>query len=137
MITSNLEIMENLKDCEHFLGCFSISNLPNFPKTIPSSLILNLKGHWVAVMLLEETCLYFDSFGNRNICSEIIDFLGVKYTSILINTVRIQNYSSIKCAEFCLAFIKNVDSCETYLSFLNKFDIKSRKNNDNIVKQLY
>ena len=87
--------------------------------------------------MVEENCYYFDSLGNKKMSPEIVDFLKMKYTTTLFNTERIQDYTSIKCGEFCLAFIRNVHSYNSYLSFLNKFDIENRKNNDTIVKHLY
>lgn len=137
MITSNFEITENLKDCSHFLGCFLLKNLPSFPQNFPASLILNIEGHWVAIYLLEDNCLYFDSFGNRKerLSHNLLNFLN-KYTNILVNVERVQDYFSFNCAEFCLSFIKNVYSPESYRLFLENFDIKNRKNNNKIVKHL-
>ena len=142
MITSNIEITKYLKDCRHFLGCFSSTNLPNFPQKLPTSLIVNVSGHWIAILLLKDVCLYFDSFGsqkyrNEKICYEVLNFLDNKYTTLFVNGERVQDYSSIKCAEFCLAFIKNVNSLDSYQLFLNNFDSKNKKNNDYIVKDLY
>ena len=61
------QIESYLTDSVHFNGCFSKSNLPTFPdeNKLPISLIIHNNGHYVAILLREDYCLYFDSFANK------------------------------------------------------------------------
>ena len=139
-------IEEILKDSNHFLGCFSKSNLPPFPKIFPKGLIINNNDkefpHWIAIVLLENNCLYFDSFGYNKeyIENEIVAYLQSGYNrriKVVLNSKRIQTYASKNCAEYCIAFIKNVTNEENFVSFLKQFEYMNRYSNDNYVKYLF
>lgn len=133
MLESNIEIEKYLQNYDHFLGCFSKSNLPSFPTKFPSTIIINdNKEHWVSVVLFENKCFYFDSFGVETVDEEIIKFLKFKYSEIFANKQVIQDVSSYSCGKFCVAFIKNVSSKETFISFLTLFSDILLKN-DSIV----
>ena len=140
LISKNIEILEYFKNSkETFLGCFSIATLPEIPNKFPSSFMINTRGHWVAIVFLQDVCLYFDSFADKSYLKiEIIDYLQKKYNeeNIFINTKIIQDDNSLKCAEFCISFIKNVHSLKSYEEFLNQFETNKNKN-DEIVKKLY
>ena len=131
-----------LNNNKYFLGCFSIFNLPKF-LFFPCSLIINNEKkfpHWISILLLEDTCIYFDSFGTKTLPIHILYFLLHIYKDreikIFFNLKRIQSYSSYNCADFCIKFIQFVNSKHTFKSFLTKFDYKKQKNNDIIVKSL-
>ena len=131
------EIEEYFKNHKNFYGCFLNTELPIFPNEFPFYMIICNCKHFTAILgLKEDSCLYFDSFGvKNNIPSEIIEFLNQKYKNIIINLNQIQDFKSYKCAKFCLAFVENVYSIESYLVFLNKFD-ENKMINDCIVEKL-
>ena len=138
VISKNIEILEYFKNSKEFLGCFSTSKLPEIPMKFPSSFMVNTKRHWVAIVFLQDICLYFDSFADKKYLKiEIINYLKKKYNdeNIFINKKIIQDDSSLQCAEFCISFIKNVHSLESYKHFLNQF-ICTKNKNDEIVKTL-
>ena len=56
-----------------FLGCYSKSNLPDFPSnTTEAAMIINTENeHWVAIVLTDTECFYFDPLANENIETEI------------------------------------------------------------------
>ena len=140
------EITNYLKKFKHFYGCFSKSSLKNKnyildldkcdKLSLKSIIINNDKEHWVALILLNNICLYFDPDYNGAICEEILLFLQKRYKCIIANTQKIQHSESYICAKYCIAFILFVNSKKSYMSFLNKFDYKNTKKNDIIVNNL-
>ena len=138
MLSTNIEILEYLKDKEDFLGCFTTKKLPSFPNKFPATMMIIVDKHWIALILLKDVCLYFDSFAHTRHFNMISHLLKNKYNykKIIVNSKVIQNNKSKKCAEFCIAFIKNVNSIESYEIFLNKFYVK-KIINDNVVKLLF
>ena len=137
-MTSSTEIESYLVDEKQFLGCFPRNKLPVFPKTFPKSFIINTHDsskpgeHWVALVLFKKICFYFDSFGLPIVDSVIVKYLR-RYTKVTFSNTCIQDITSNKCGQFCIAFIQNVRSKRTYSQFVNKFDLVNLKINDNIV----
>lgn len=156
------KIEKHLKRKRRFLGCFSKNNLPRFPSVLPASIIINDENpnekHWIAIQLLPDKCLYFNSFGITEVINikksqplgylkrvsaiiepEIIDFLRKKYNlqNILLNSYQIQDYKSKKCGLYCIAFIKNVFSVASYIKFIDKFDKNKTICNDKILKHCF
>ena len=108
------EIENILLTSKNFLGCFPMNELPPFPHTLPSSLIVNTdistgRGeHWLALILKDDGCLFFDSFGVPLLDETLIEYLSYYYNSITYSDVALQDFRSEKCGEFCILFIKNV-----------------------------
>ena len=49
-----------LKNEKKFIGCYSMSNLPTFPKVLPATMIINIDNiHWVALVLTDKNCISF------------------------------------------------------------------------------
>ena len=91
--------------------------------------------HWVTVKMTKDNCFYFDSFGvgivNENIMKFVSNYKKVVYSGICIQDIR-----SNKCGEFCIAFLKNVNSRDNYDRFINVFDDCDLYKNDFIVNDI-
>ena len=66
------QIKKRLQNEKSFMGCYPKDKLPSkFPKILPKSIIINTGQsstsgeHWVALLLLRTSCLYFDSWHFR------------------------------------------------------------------------
>ena len=136
-----------MKNDISFMGCYAEDKLPIFfPKKFPKKLIVNTGHsstsgeHWIALILQRETCFYFDSFGIEIVDEKVLEFLRKHYEQYTFNSVCIQHYKSEKCGEFCIAFLKLVNSKNSFEKFINLFSSKSLKTNDkkisNILKLL-
>ena len=133
-MTSSRKINLILRHEEHFLGTYHVNRLPQFPLEFPRSFIILTNNHWVAVNLVNEReCLYFDSFGELIKDEKLILYLSIHYKYVTISRLKIQDNNSVKCAQFCMAFIKIVSSKKSFRHFLNMFDEESCYINDLIV----
>ena len=59
--------------------------------------------HWIALYILDNDAIYFDSFGVEHIPKEMKYFINNK--NITKNIFRLQTYYSIMCGYFCIGFI--------------------------------
>ena len=59
--------------------------------------------HWIALYILDNDAIYFDSFGVEHIPKEMKNFINNK--NITKNIFRLQTYYSIMCGYFCIGFI--------------------------------
>ena len=66
---------------------------------------------------LNNTVIYFDSFGVEDIPKEILKFLSNK--SIQENIFRTQAYDSVMCRYFCIGFIDSMLAEKTLTDFTN------------------
>ena len=136
------EIENILLTSKNFLGCFPMNELPPFPHTLPSSLIVNTdistgRGeHWLGLVLTKNKCFYFDSFGAPIIEDIIISYLQQKYTKVIINNECIQHTFSTSCGLFCIAFIKYVKTKSNFETFISRFNLHNVLDNDKIVLSL-
>lgn len=139
------EIENALSIKKNFIGCFPEDNLPSLPKNLKlysKSLIINTrpsneKGeHWVAIIIHNQKCFYFDSFGLPILSMKLIKFLH-PFHVVSYSDVCIQNLSSNSCGKFCIAFIEYVKSKKSYEKFLFMFDNINLENNDKIVEDIY
>ena len=136
------EIENILLTSKNFLGCFAMDELPSFSQRIPASLIVNTDistrtgDHWLALVLKEDECFYFDSFGLPILEETLINYLKPHYHKVTYADVCIQHVSSNKCGEFCILFVKYVNSKSTYERFLSEFNPFNIKENDIIVTSL-
>ena len=140
-MTSSIYIESYLAEDDQFLGCFPKNKLPPFPSQFPKSLIVNTDEaskpgeHWVALVLTNKKCFYFDSFGLPIVDFQISRFLK-GYEKVSYSNTCIQDVKSNKCGEFCIAFLQNVKSKKSYMEFVNKFDVFNLKLNDEIVNYI-
>ena len=136
------EIENILLTSKNFLGCFPMDELPSFSQRMPASLIGNTDistrtgDHWLALVLAEDECFYFDSFGLPILEKTLINYLKLHYHKVTYSNVCIQHLASNKCGEFCILFVKYVNSKSTYESFLSEFNHFNIKENDVIVTSL-
>ena len=122
------EVNEHMKDEEEFIGCFPYDKLPKIKdKKKNFSLIINtgdsqsLGEHWLAVKVNNQKCFYFDSFGLPIINDMIKDFLR-QYEKCFYSNVCVQDINSKVCGNLCIMFIKNVNSYDDYVTFINLFE---------------
>ena len=135
------EIENILLTSSNFLGCFPLNELPPLLQSLPASLIVNtdisteIGEHWLALILEEEECFYFDSFGLPIEDETLLKYLEPYYDKVTYSDVCIQHVTSNKCGKFCILFVKNVNSKSSYENFLSKFSHSDLKKNDIIVEK--
>ena len=101
---TNFKISEYYENKPRFNGVYSRDNLPKTVKN--GAYVINLDEyadigtHWVALYVLNNEVIYFDSFGIEHIPKEIIKFIRNK--NIKANIFSLQAYHSIMCGNFVL-----------------------------------
>ena len=107
---TNFEIKEYYENEPKFNGVYSRDNLP---KTIKNgAYVINLYEyadlgtHWIALYVKNNGVIYFDSFGHKNIKTNIF---------------RIQSYNSILCGYFCIKFIDSMFVGKSFIDFTSLF----------------
>ena len=125
-----------LKNEKKFIGCYSMSNLPTFPKVLPATMIINIDNiHWVALVLTDKNCFYFDSLAVP-IKKRLLNFINIRYSMYYFNNNKIQCKKSNACGLYCCAFIKFVKTKTSYCNFLNFFSYKTVRNDDIVINKL-
>ena len=130
------------------VGVFSKNQMPK--ERVTGSYVINLQDaedgegtHWVACKIFDnKTCCYFDPFGLPP-PPDVSEFLML-FKPIASNNRTIQDFKSIKCGYFCLAFIKYFDDFntkkrdvyETYDDFINAFSNNSKVNDKVVIEML-
>ena len=124
-----------------FNGTFSIDNIPVFNDDV-FSIIINLSKqneigtHFIAVYVLENKIIYFDSFGNQLNNSSLKRYLKKYKKPIILSKIQIQNLLSSHCGFFCIAFILCIENNITLDNFLKKFYRKKLHLNDYICVEI-
>ena len=124
-----------------FLGVYACDDIPEVMH-FPCSIIVNTDkrdepgNHWVALYLLKEECLYFDSFGVSVLEASLLSYLKRYYKKVLFNKICIQPIESTLCGFYCISFVQNVSSAISFNNFLLKFDFVNLHKNDNTVLKL-
>ena len=109
-----------------FIGCFPHDQLKPIKRKSNISIIIkttnseSIGEHWVAMKMTNDKCFYFDSFGKEIINENIKHFANI-YENVIYSKRCIQDIQSVKCGEFCIAFVNNVDSIKNYKHFINTF----------------
>jgi hypothetical protein len=140
LLTTNNNIEYLLQNVNHFLGCFPLDRLPPFPTTFPKSMIINTQTsaqtgeHWVAVVLTETKCYYFDSFALPIIKPNIHMYLEPHYKNICYLDIRIQDIASNYCGAYCVCFVLHVRDDVTYDNFIGHYYSANLLQNDEILK---
>ena len=97
------KLMEKIS--RSFNGTFSIDNIPVFDDDV-FSIIINLSKqneigtHFIAVYVLENKIIYFDSFGNQLNNSSLKRYLKKYKKSIIFSNIQLQNLLSSHCGFF-------------------------------------
>jgi hypothetical protein len=134
------QVISTIDNRKQFLGCFPLDQLPDFPTQFPKSCIINTQTstkvgeHWIALILTNKHCFYFDSFGLPIIDQRIIEYLNPHYTIVRYSDVCIQHIESDKCGEFCIVFVTHVNSKTTYEQFISQFNLEDVRENDIIIE---
>ena len=135
---NNIEYL--LQNVDHFLGCFLLDRLPPFPTTFPKSMIINTQAstqtgeHWVALVLTDTNCYYFDSFALPIIQPNIHMYLQLYYKNICYLDIRIQDITSNYCGAYCVCFVLHVRDDVTYDNFIGHYYSANLLQNDEILK---
>ena len=135
----NIEYL--LQNVDHFLGCFPLDGLPSFPTSFQKSIIINTQPsghpgeHWVALVLTETNCYYFDSFGLPTVPLNIKMYLQPHYKEITYLDYRIQDSSSNYCGAYCVSFVLHVQDNLSYDQFIGHYHSDNLLENDEILKQ--
>ena len=133
------KLMEKIS--RSFNGTFSIDNIPVFDDDV-FSIIINLSKqneigtHFIAVYVLENKIIYFDSFGNQLNNSSLKRYLKKYKKSIIFSNIQLQNLLSSHCGFFCIAFILCIENNITLDNFLEKFYRKKLHLNDYICVEI-
>lgn len=86
-------------------------NLPKKVKKNESGIInldsINGPGtHWVAYKKTSEKAIYFDSFGNLQPPTEVINYFNSNgFCTILYNYNIYQSFNTVNCGHLCLQFL--------------------------------
>lgn len=122
--------------------------LQNFIEVIPydyfktfelkdySQFILNLsnsasKGsHYIAISIKKDYSIYFDSFGVSCRNSEILTHLEQRDKPIIHSKIQIQDFFSMFCGYFCLAFLIYDQNEHSIKNFINTFSKRRLLEND-------
>jgi hypothetical protein len=137
-----IKIIENMKLTHVFGGVYSKDQLPTLQRN--KFYIINLESsdagrgsHWTVFFYNKPlTSIYYDSFG-------FIAPLEVqeKITPYIYNENEIQNYKSIACGYYCIAFIKflhnKTNKEEAFKTFLKLFNLQTFKNDKILYDLLY
>ena len=136
-MTSMEEINLWLKDDQFFIGCFAKENLPSLPSSFPKSMIVKCDNHFIAIVMTKHQCLYFDSYGEKIIDNELINFLSPLFDKVIYSSNIIQHEKSRNCGKFCVLFVKNVFNKKRYIQFIKLFNIHYKSLNDIILLYLF
>merc|ERR1712208_244449 len=134
---NNYEIENILISNKNFLGCYASDQLHTLPTSLSKSFIINTANsdsdgeHWVALVLQEKRCFYFDSFGLPIINKNILHFLHT-YQKVMYSDICIQDTNSEQCGKFYITFIKYVHSKKSYNDFILTLDFVKLYKNDEI-----
>lgn len=96
---------------KHFRGVFMRDTLPSKPRKI-ECLILNHDSvrstgtHWTALVKINDTAWYFDSFGNLLPPLEVKAYLGTN-VKLFLNYNQYQQFNTMICGHLCLNFLYN------------------------------
>jgi hypothetical protein len=137
---NTLELEESLKNVKNFEGVFSKDMFISSGK-IPASYIINtstsksIGEHWVAIYILKNLIIYFDSLGGNPFTDyyfkKILQSLKIK--NITFSKVKIQGDLSNVCGQYCLFFIHCMSKGMKFDSFLSNFTYSNLYVNDKLV----
>lgn len=128
-ILSNINLLNIAKKLKLNLKVICIDELKNYNNH--KMFIINLsklseKGtHWVALLILNSTVYYYDSFGIKA-PNEINQYCKINKFRLLYNKYIHQDISDNSCGWYCLFFLINM----IYYDFDFNKVIKLLKNND-------
>jgi len=131
--------MKYFQDEPRFKGVYSKNRLPRRDE---GAFVINLEddtkagSHWVALFVLKNKCIYFDSFGIEHLPKEIERFI-VGLSEVDRNIYRIQSNDSIMCGYYCIKFIEYMFAGKNLIDFTNLFSPNDFDKNDEIIKKMF
>jgi hypothetical protein len=135
-VLSTSEINSVLEKVDIFKGAYPSDLLPIHIRKDTQAYIINTADsnhpgeHWIAIVLDENQCLYFDSFGYQLLNLDILN--KIKKAGVLqyqFNNKQIQPFQSENCGYYCIAFILSCQNGVTFSKFLNNFSTNPEENN--------
>lgn len=108
----------------------------NYKLKPKNQFILNLShsssggSHYIAIVIQKDCSTYFDSFGMSCENLEITKHLKKRKKPIINSNIQIQDFSSIFCGYFCLAYLIYDQNQYELEKFISMFDEKNLLQND-------
>jgi len=139
-VLSTSDINSALEKVSIFKGAYPSDVVPiSIPIDLkdPQAYIINTADsthpgeHWIALVLVKNKCLFFDSFGHQLLNLDILNKL--KKAGVLqyqFNNKQIQPYQSENCGYYCIAFILSCQNGMSFSKFLNNFSTYPEENNE-------
>ena len=127
-----------------FKGTYPCDSVPITTKFEDQAFIINTGNsqssgqHWVGLIIKQEKCWYFDSFGIELLSLDVLKRLkkaGVE--NYFSNSKQIQSVNSVSCGYYCIAFILSFVLGNKYEDFLAEFSnnlIKNEKTCHDLIK---
>ena len=145
VLLSNIQIINFLKCCPNFIGCYPEDKLPSLITSFPCFLIVNIdnssmKGsHWLAIGIFEDRIEIFDPLGFEilnwpRIPCYLLSFLHkFSQTRVIYLSKRIQSNNSVLCGYYCINYIvfRQISSWKKIQNF---FDNNTSKNDSLLIK---
>lgn len=117
---SDYDLMKYVKQLRipHFRGIYMRDTLPKKARDIECwilnhDLAKSTGTHWTALVKVNCTAWYFDSFGRLIPPLEVKKYLGSQ-VKILYNYNQFQNFNTFVCGQLCLVFL-----CEFWQNYIN------------------
>lgn len=135
------EIEQALNSINSFKCVCSRDQLIKIKKieNLPVCLVVNTDSskepgeHWVAILITSNRKAdYFDSFGLPPLHRDFVRFLNRVSRTWRYSVKDIQNYSSVKCGEYCISFINHRLHGRSYESYLQQFRTGSLSNDSRL-----
>ena len=135
MIPTHLLIQAYYQNGTRFNGGYSRDNLLHKIKDEAYVISLDdysdIRTHWIALYVNNDTVTYFGSFGVEHIPKEIKKFIDSK--NIVANIFTMQACDSVMCGYFCIGFIDFMLKGNNLTDFTNPFSPNNFKKNDDVV----
>ena len=133
----NFGIQKNYQNEPKLNSAYSRNNLPkikDWTYAINLDEFKSTENHWIALYVIGNKVIYFESFGAEHIPKEIKKFIGNK--NIIINIYRIQPYNSIMWKYFSIRFIDVMLNGKRLLDYINLFSSNEYEKNDKVILKL-
>jgi hypothetical protein len=134
-VLTTSEINSKLNKYDIFKGVFPSDRLKILNTTENQAYIINSEKHnmsgehWLALIISNDECNFFDSYGFENLNMDIL--LSLKKAGLShynYNNRQLQPLSSNNCGHYCVAFVLSFVNGYTFCDFLNIFSNNSNTN---------
>ena len=134
----NFEIQKYYQNEPKLNSAYSRNNLPkikDWTYAINLDEFKSTENHWIALYVIGNKVIYFESFGAEHIPKEIKKFIGNK--NIITNIYRIQAHDLIMRRYFCIGFIDLMLKRKNLLDYTNLFFPNGYENSDKIILKYF